>query len=191
MNLTNRPLLTLLVLASAGSLLAATPPMPNLAPPTALPPGRPPAASPASAPFEAGQVATPTRRASAVAAAKKLLTVTEHGAIPNLVDPFHSDTVVQPPIDKVPDEPGKPPKPGPKVDDSSRLIRAIAAALKPSGHFVIGGEPNLVFGQKRVKAGGHLSITFEGTAYTVDITAITNTTFTLSLNGEEYTRPIK
>jgi len=78
---------------------------------------------------------------------------------------------------------------GPRTD--SDILRDIAAGLKPSGFFVLGGEPTLVFGQKRVKAGGHLTITFEGTEYTLEISAIDRPNFTLRLNREEFTRPIK
>ena len=78
---------------------------------------------------------------------------------------------------------------GPRSDHDT--IQAIAAALKPSGFFILGGEPTLVFGQKRVKAGGHVTITFEGTEYTLEITSIERPNFTLRLNREEFTRPIK
>ncbi|MFZ5494208.1 MAG: hypothetical protein ACOZE5_02580 [Verrucomicrobiota bacterium] len=71
------------------------------------------------------------------------------------------------------------------------LLRAIAASLKPSGYIVMGGVPSLSFGQKRVKPGGLLTITFEGKEYTLEITAIERTQFTLRLNREEFTRPIK
>jgi len=49
----------------------------------------------------------------------------------------------------------------------------------------------LVFGQKRVKAGGLLTITFEGNEYTLEIVSIAPPNFTLRLNREEFTRPIK
>jgi len=71
------------------------------------------------------------------------------------------------------------------------LLQSIATSIKPSGYFVIGGEPTLVFGQKRVKAGGTLTITFEGKEYTLEVTALDRTNFTLRLNREEFTRPIK
>jgi hypothetical protein len=48
-----------------------------------------------------------------------------------------------------------------------------------------------VFGQKRVKAGGFLTITFEGNEYTLEIASIERPNFTLRLNREEFTRPIK
>ena len=71
------------------------------------------------------------------------------------------------------------------------LLQSIAASLKPSGYFVLGGQPTLVFGQKRVKAGSPLTITFEGTEYTLEIVSIDRPNFTLRLNREEFTRPIK
>ena len=73
------------------------------------------------------------------------------------------------------------------------LLQAIATSpsLKPSGYFVLGGVPTLVFGQKRVKAGNFLTITFEGTEYAIEIVSIDRPNFTLRLNREEFTRPIK
>jgi hypothetical protein len=71
------------------------------------------------------------------------------------------------------------------------LLQAIGASLKPTGFFVLSGEPTLVFGQKRVKAGGLLTITFEGSEYTLEIVSIDRPNFTLRLNREEFTRPIK
>ena len=81
---------------------------------------------------------------------------------------------------------------GPVGPKSNRdLLQAIAGSLKPSGFFVIGGTPTLVFGQKRVKAGGVLTVTYEGQEYTLEVSALDRTNFTLRLNREEFTRPIK
>ena len=63
--------------------------------------------------------------------------------------------------------------------------------LKTSGFFVLGGEPTLVFGQKRVKAGGVITIHFEGADYTLEVVSIERPNFTLRLNHDEFTRPIK
>ena len=71
------------------------------------------------------------------------------------------------------------------------ILQAIASGLKPSGNLILNGERTLIFGQKRVKAGGFLTITFEGTEYTLEITTIERSNFTLRLNREEFTRPIK
>lgn len=86
-------------------------------------------------------------------------------------------------------ETAKTPPAGPRT--GRELLQAIAAGLKPSGFFTLGGQPTLVFGQKRVKAGGNVTINFEGADYTVEITSITPPNFTLRLNREEFTRTIK
>ena len=78
---------------------------------------------------------------------------------------------------------------GPRGD--RELLEAIAKSLKPSGYIVLGGQASLSFGQKQVKAGGILTITFEGSQYTLEITSIDRTNFTLRLNREEFTRTIK
>lgn len=78
---------------------------------------------------------------------------------------------------------------GPRTDHD--LLAAIANSLKPGGSIVLGGQPTLLFGQKRVKAGGVLTITFEGNQYTLEVVSIDRTNFTLRLNREEFTRPIK
>lgn len=75
--------------------------------------------------------------------------------------------------------------------DGRDLLQAIALSLKPSGYIVLGGQPTILFGQKRVKAGGFLTITFEGSEYTLEIVSIDRPNFTLRLNREEFTRPIK
>ena len=195
MNTIFRPIRFLLTLLAAGPLLAVDPPLPSGPPPT---PGQfptPPAGAAAGAAPAAGStggVLSPTKRAGSLEAAKALLAGTVYPANPNQKDPFHPadfGLIAQPPT--VPGLPGETPVPTPTPQPANDLLRRLAAGLKPSGHFVIGGEPTLVFGQKRVKAGSTMTINFEGSAYTVEITAVTNTTFTLRLNREEYTRPIK
>lgn len=71
------------------------------------------------------------------------------------------------------------------------VLAVIADKLSPSGTAIIGGDPILLFGSRRLKVGDRLTVTFEGADYDLDITAITRTTFTLRLNREEITRPIK
>lgn len=71
------------------------------------------------------------------------------------------------------------------------VLAALAEKLSPSGTAIIGGEPILLFGSRRLKVGDRLTVTFEGADYQLDITAINRTTFTLRLNREEITRPIK
>ncbi len=131
-------------------------------------------------------VLTPAKRQEVLDKAKKLLASRE--VTPPAIDPFHSE--------KFADMIAGPRAPvaaavvvAPKSDRD--ILQGIAANLKPSGYFVMDGVSALLFGQKRVKAGEYLTITFEGTEYTLEIAAIERTSFTLRLNREEFTRPIK
>lgn len=142
-------------------------------------------------------VATPQKRTEVIAQAKALLAAKDK--LPEIKDPFHSvaynealaagsgRTVAAPSGQTEPVAPR--PTSGPRTDRD--ILQAIAANLKPSGFFVLGGEPTLVFGQKRVKAGGTISIRFEDTDYTLEVASIDRPNFTLRLNREEFTRPIK
>lgn len=140
-------------------------------------------------------VASPAKRADAIAQAKALLAAKDKA--PEVKDPFHSIAYNEAfaaasgrnlPAATV-DSAAARPAVGPRTDRD--LLQAIAANLQPSGFFVIGGEPTLVFGQKRVKAGGSISIRFEDADYTLEIVSIDRPNFTLRLNREEFTRPIK
>jgi hypothetical protein len=139
---------------------------------------------------EAEMVVSPTTRQDTLEMATKLLTA--KGTVAVGKDPFHTEAVDDnnaPPAGPVAAGP-VPPKPPAGPHD---LLQAIATSpsLKPSGYFVLGGQPTLVFGQKRVKAGSFLKITFEGTEYDLEIVSIDRLNFTLRLNREEFTRPIK
>jgi len=146
-------------------------------------------ASQASA--DAVAVSSPVKRQEVLEKAKKFLAVRDVPAVS--VDPFHSEKFSELVLGagRVSGTPAPvgPIAPAPRTERD--ILQAIATSLKPSGNFVLSGQPTLVFGQKRVKAGGFLTITFEGTEYTLEITAIERTSFTLRLNREEFTRPIK
>ncbi|MEO6994882.1 MAG: hypothetical protein ABI273_14840 [Lacunisphaera sp.] len=131
-------------------------------------------------------VLAPAKRQEVLNKAKKLLAPRE--VVPAAVDPFHSEKFAE--IIAGPRAPvAAAVMVAPKSDRD--ILQGIAANLKPSGNFVMDGVSTLLFGQKRVKAGEHLTITFEGTEYTLEIAAIERTSFTLRLNREEFTRPIK
>ena len=151
-------------------------------------------------------VVLPTKRTESLAAAQKLLTAREAATPANLADPFHSEafanaaatsgTATAATSGAATSGAAGSGTAGARRADGPRsprdLLQAIADALKPSGSIVLpGGEISLSFGQKRVKPGGTLTITFEGAEYTVEVTAIDRANFTLRLNNEEYTRPIK
>lgn len=144
---------------------------------------------------EEATVLNPAKRQAAIERGKALVAVRD--LAPVLVDPFHPPAFAEavaaagrlsagtaPTGDK-----GNPNPTGPRTDHD--LLRAIAQSLKPSGYIVLGGTPSIAFGQKRVKAGSVLTITFEGNQYTLEVSNIDRTSFTLRLNREEFTRTIK
>jgi len=151
-----------------------------------------------SVPAAAAEVETvlnPQKRQEILDQAKNLLAA--KALVPASKDPFHSEAYAETLAaatrgsEGTPASPTGPAPAGPR--STQDLLQAIATSpsLRPSGYFVLGGQPTLVFGQKRVKAGGLLTITFEGVEYALEIVSIERPNFTLRLNREEFTRPIK
>ncbi|HVU26079.1 MAG TPA: hypothetical protein VHE13_18250 [Opitutus sp.] len=71
------------------------------------------------------------------------------------------------------------------------FLDLIASRILPSGTLQVGGESWLVFGQKRVRPGDHFTVSYDGNDYDLELVAVDRTSFTLRLNQEEITRPIK
>lgn len=82
------------------------------------------------------------------------------------------------------------PAPTVRVFSDAEILAAVAPRITPTGTVVLGGEPILLFGQKRLKVGDVYPISFEGREYEVVITAIDRTSYTLRLNQELLTRPL-
>jgi hypothetical protein len=81
-------------------------------------------------------------------------------------------------------------RPGAGATDREQLA-AIASKILPRGSVFVGKVPSLIIGSKFVKIGAKFTVTYSGVDYVLELTAIDSTTFTLRLNGEEITRPIK
>lgn len=152
-----------------------------------------------AAPVAAQQsdLTAPPKRAATVDLADRLLKPRVLAALPEtLVVPFNPAGFDQPDPEEIKAQQaaaaaaiaaGTPLRPA----GDRNVLATLAEKLSPSGTAIIGGEPILLFGSRRLKVGDRLTVTFEGTDYQLDITAITRTTFTLRLNREEITRPIK
>ena len=142
---------------------------------------------------DAEDVISPAKRMETLASGKALLTVKEGMATAK--DPFHSEAFIETlannsgvPTTKGSADSGSRVQTGPR--SSRAVLQAIAASLKPR-YLELGGQPILFFGQKRVKAGDSLTINFEGNDYALVVVAIDRPNFTLRLNRDEFTRPIK
>lgn len=139
---------------------------------------------------QAQTVSKPEARQSMLAAAESLLAIKQPAAPVDAVDPFNSAAYSEAMgLTRSSVTTTETPKAGPRSD--REILDVIGAQLKPTGNFILNGQQTLIFGQKRVKAGMPMTINFEGTEYTIEITAIDRTSFTLRLNREELTRPIK
>jgi hypothetical protein len=81
-----------------------------------------------------------------------------------------------------------PPRPGATAREQ---LAAIASQIRPSGSMLVRGEPRLILQSRFVKTGDKFTVTYAGVDHVLELTAIDLTTFTLRLNGEAITRPIK
>ncbi|HTO72482.1 MAG TPA: hypothetical protein VMJ30_01625 [Gemmatimonadales bacterium] len=135
------------------------------------------------------EISSPAKRQTTLDLATRLLTTEEKGAasLPaDLVDPFNPAGFGAPVAG-----PTKPGEAVHAVATDRDILQKIAAQITPSGMMLFGGQPLLLFREKKLKVGDSLTITFEGTDYVVVITAIDQTSFKIRLNREEITRPIK
>lgn len=69
-------------------------------------------------------------------------------------------------------------------------LQSVAMGLKPT-FFMRGGEPTLLIGAKKISTGGIMTVTVEGVKYNLEIVSISPPNFTLLLNHEQFTRPLK
>jgi hypothetical protein len=70
------------------------------------------------------------------------------------------------------------------------LLGYIAERVVPSGTLTLNKEPLLIFGQKKLRVGDRLTVTYDGRDYNLELINIERFTFTLRLNRAEITRRI-
>jgi len=71
------------------------------------------------------------------------------------------------------------------------LLASLASRIPATGTVSLGGEPILLLGQKRLKVGDTVTISFEGRAYELSIAAVTSTSFTVRRGENIHTRPVR
>ena len=107
----------------------------------------------------------------------------------SLKDPFNppetdlKDLVVDPSI--------KPKDTGPKLLSDSDVLASLASNIKPTGSVEIGGEPYLLFGEKRLKVGDRYTVTKDGVDYAIVINSIEPNRFSIRYNSQVLFRQIK
>ncbi|HLP07241.1 MAG TPA: hypothetical protein VK178_03685 [Opitutaceae bacterium] len=72
-----------------------------------------------------------------------------------------------------------------------QLAKALIDALKPTGSIQLGGEPYLLFTERRQKIGDKLLVTLDRVEYVVEIVSIANNRFRIRYNGQDVERSIK
>jgi hypothetical protein len=140
--------------------------------------------------FAQETVVSPAKRQAALDLAARLLAHEESSAaaLPaDMVDPFNPPGFGAPQASTG----GKPGETAHAVASDRQILLKIVAQINPSGMMLFDNQPLLLFGEKKLKVGDSLTITFEGTDYVVVITGIDQTSFKIRLNREEITRPIK
>jgi hypothetical protein len=128
-------------------------------------------------------IEAPQKRAVSVDLAERMLKTPSADDIQvpdGLVNPFDPTAITRIEI--------KSGRPG----SDKELLEALADLLRPTG--VMGRDEAMVLllkGQKGVKLNDKLTLSFDGTAYDVEVIAIDHYNFSLRYNQAEVTRPIK
>lgn len=130
----------------------------------------------------------PARRAASVEQAAKLL---EQPVVPAVL-PSTKNPFAPPDFDRV-DPVEAPPSASPaqRTRTLREVLELIAASLNPTGTAMLRDQPILLFGARQMKIGDRIPATLDGAQYTVEITGIERTSFTVRLNDEQISRPIK
>lgn len=133
----------------------------------------------------AASISAPATREAALARLAQLVSPARVGgeAEPGK-DPFY------PPAKDLTDELEKV-KAGPSLITPQERLEQIAAQIHPTGSVTLGGEPYLLFTEKRQKIGDKVAVSIDGVEYEVEIISIDKSRFRLRYNNLETTRSIK
>ena len=71
------------------------------------------------------------------------------------------------------------------------LPALLAARIQPTGSMMLGGEPYLLFTERRQKICDKVPVTLDGVEYVVEIVSIAGNRFRIRYNGKEAERTIK
>jgi len=141
---------------------------------------------------QARGVSTPESRTQALERAHAAL---EEKAAPSLdqftslKDPFNPpETDLK---DLIVDTSIRPKDTGPKLVSDADVLETLAASINPTGAVTLGGEPYLLFGEKRLKTGDNYTVTKDGVDYAVTINSIESSRFSIRYNSQVLFRQIK
>lgn len=78
-----------------------------------------------------------------------------------------------------------------KPTSGPALLNLICDQISPSGTLELGDEQILVVGQKKLRVGDRVAITYDQQVYELEITGIDRSSFKVRLNRDEITRRIQ
>lgn len=81
--------------------------------------------------------------------------------------------------------------PAASTRSAAELVALLAERIQPSGSMMLGGEPYLLFTERRQKIGDKMSVALEGVEYSVEIVSISNNRFRIRYQDREAERTIK
>lgn len=141
----------------------------------------------AATPIALAQVSMPKTRQESVAAAAKLAARDQVDSAPVAV----ALNPLSPPKENLLWDYDPDAKKTPVSRDPAEVVKAIIVNIKPTGSVALGGEPYLLFSERRQKIGDILPVSLDGVEYNVEIVSITPTRFRIRYNGQEAERTIK
>ena len=93
--------------------------------------------------------------------------------------------------DLVVDSSIRPKDTAPKLASDADIVQMLVSLVNPTGAVELGGEPYLLFGEKRLKVGDRYVVTKDGVDYTVTINSIESNRFSIRYNSQVLFRQIK
>jgi hypothetical protein len=133
-------------------------------------------------------ISPPKQRETLVSAAQQVLSARSAPVVVPDAPPDPFQWPVEPEaavVDQTPAEVVGPPVMG------SDLLAKLAAQIPVTGTVNLGGQPILLLGQKRLKVGDTITISFDGQNYDLSIAAIAPTSFSVKRGDLIHTRPTR
>jgi len=141
---------------------------------------------------QARAVATPEARSAILERAREIIAeepVAELDQFRSQKDPFNPpETDLK---DLVVDTSIRPKDTAPKLASDTDILQTLLSVVNPTGAVELGGEPYLLFGEKRLKVGDRYAVTKDGVDYTVTINSIEPNRFSIRYNSQVLFRQIK
>jgi flagellar biosynthesis component FlhA len=134
----------------------------------------------------ASAISTPAARLAVVAVVDKVNGESAPMAADSItVDPFNP-----PKANMSPEEETDTASKSSSMSDD-QLAVVLAAQIQPTGSMMQGGEPYLMFTERRQKIGDKVAVTFDKVEYIVEIVSIANNRFRIRYKDKEAERTIK